>query len=304
MGEEVMAREVVIGAGQIGPGIGSDLENNVSRLNELLKKGGDCGVNILSFTEIGVVPFFPVTLLRDYEKYCLEFPDEILAPLFETARKYRMVLILPFAEKEGIDYFNSAVIADADGTILGKYRKVTLPSVFPSPQKGSTGTYEKLYFKPGNLGFPVFDTEYGKIGIQICYDRKFPEGSRILALDGAEVIFIPSCTTTSTYGDHERQFAAWDLSSRSRAYENGVFVVLANKAGQESAETVFGASVITNIGRSLIINPQGETMATGSPDQWEIVMAKIDLDEVHAAQKVLPFWRDRRPSEYGRLVQK
>lgn len=215
-----------------------------------------------------------------------------------------MVLILPFAEKDGIDYFNAAVVADADGTILGRYRKVSLPSVFPSPEKSSTGTYEKLYFKPGNLGFPVFDTEYGKIGIQICYDRKFPEGSRILALNGAEIIFIPSCTTTSTYGDQGRQLALWDISSRARAYENGVFVVFANKAGQETAETAFGTRVITNVGRSLILNPQGETVAMGSADQWEIVMAKIDLEEVRAAQKVMPFWRDRRPSEYGRLVQK
>src|SRR4030067_2974494 len=175
-----MGREVVIAAGQVGPGITTDLRKNVGLLNDLLKQAGNKGVNILSFSEICVAPFFPPTLSADYEKYFLEFPNEILNPLFETAKRYKMVLILPFAEKDGVDYYNAAVIADADGTILGKYRKVTLPSVFPSPATGGTGTYEKLYFKPGNLGFPVFNTHYGKVGIQICYDRKFPEGTRIL----------------------------------------------------------------------------------------------------------------------------
>ncbi|MDI7259219.1 MAG: carbon-nitrogen hydrolase family protein [Thermodesulfobacteriota bacterium] len=300
-----MGREVVIAAGQVGSGITTDLKKNVAQLNDLLIEAGEKGVNILSFTEICAAPFFPPSLSPDYEKFCLKFPDEILNPLFETAKTYQMVLILPFAEKDGIDYYNSAVISDADGTILGKYRKVTLPSVFPSPPKGGTGTYEKLYFRPGNLGFPVFNTRYGKVGIQICYDRKFPEGSRILALEGAEIIFIPSCASTETYGNHKARIDHWDLSSRARAYENGVFVVLSNKAGQAFMDTSFKKETVFNyIGRSLIINPNGETIAMGSPDQWEIVMAKVDLDEVHRAQMILPFWRDRMPSEYGRLIKK
>lgn len=297
-----MAREVIIAAGQVGPGIGDDLEENVKKLNELLREAGEKGVNIFSFVEICTAPFFPPTLSPDYEKYFLEFPNEILAPLFETARAYQMVLIVPFAEKEGIDYYNSAAVADADGKILGLYRKVTIPSVFPSPEKGGTGTYEKMYFKPGNLGFPVFRTAYGKVGLQICYDRKFPEGSRILALEGAEIIFIPTCA--ATYGDIRGRAKTWDIPVRSRAYENGVFVVVPNKAGEETLDTAFGAGKIRlNMGRSLIIDPLGEIIAEGSPDQWEVVMAKVDLDEVHKAQKGLPFWRDRRPSEYGRLVE-
>jgi N-carbamoylputrescine amidase len=298
-----MERAVTIAAGQVGPGITMDLKRNVKKLNDLLKEAGDKGVNILSFVETCVAPFFPPTLSPDYERFFLEFPNEFLNPLFETAKRYEMVLILPFAEKDGIDYYNSSVIADADGTILGKYRKVTLPSVFPSPEKGGTGTYEKLYFKPGNLGFPVFDTQYGKVGIQICYDRKFPEGSRILALDGAEMIFIPTCA--ATYGDIKGRFETWGLPERARAYENGVFVVVANKAGEELVDTPFGKGIVrNNMGRSLIINPLGETIVTGSPDKWEVVMAKVDIDEVHRAQKGLPFWRDRRPSEYGRLIQR
>jgi N-carbamoylputrescine amidase len=159
-----------------------------------------------------------------------------------------------------------------------------------------------LYFKPGNVGFPVFNTKYAKVGIQICYDRKFPEGSRILALDGAEIIFIPTCA--ATYGDIKGRADTWDLPVRARAYENGVFVVVPNKAGEERLDTAFGENKTRqNMGRSLIINPLGEVTAIGSPDNWEVVMAKVDLDEVHEAQKGLPFWRDRRPSEYGRLVQ-
>lgn len=298
-----MGREVVIAAGQVGPGITTDLRKNLGLLNDLLEQAGDKGVNILSFSEICVAPFFPPTLSADYEKYFLEFPNEILNPLFETAKKYKMVLILPFAEKDGVDYYNAAVIADADGTILGKYRKVTLPSVFPSPAKGGTGTYEKLYFKPGNLGFPVFNTQYAKVGIQICYDRKFPEGSRILALDGAEIIFIPTCA--ATYGDIKGRFETWNLPERARAYENGVFVVVPNKAGEERLDTPWEKGVIrNNMGKSLVINPLGEVIEMGSTDQWEVVMSKVDLDDVQKAQKGLPFWRDRRPSEYGRLVER
>lgn len=297
-----MTREVVIAAGQVGPGIGDDLKENVKKLNDLLKEAGDKGVNILSFTEICTAPFFPPTLLSDYEKYFLEFPNEIMSPLFDTAREYEMVLIVPFAEKDGIDYYNSAAVADADGTVLGSYRKVTIPNIFPSPAKGGTGTFEKIYFKPGNLGFPVFETAYGKIGIQICYDRKFPEGSRILALEAAEIIFVPTCA--ATYGDIKGRAKTWDIPVRSRAYENGVFVVVPNKAGEEILDTAFEAGKVRlNMGRSLIIDPLGEIIVEGSPDQWEVVMAKVDLEEVHKAQKDLPFWRDRRPSEYGRLVQ-
>lgn len=298
-----MGREVVIAAGQVGPGITTDLRKNVGLLNDLLKQAGDKGVNILSFSEVCIAPFFPPTLSAEYEKYFLEFPNEILNPLFETAKKYKMVLILPFAEKDGVDYYNAAVIADADGAILGKYRKVTLPSVFPSPAKGGTGTYEKLYFKPGNLGFPVFNTQYAKVGIQICYDRKFPEGSRILALDGAEIIFIPTCA--ATYGDIKGRFETWNLPERARAYENGVFVVVPNKAGEETLDTPWEKGVVrNNMGKSLVINPLGEVIEMGSTDQWEVVMSKVDLEDVHKAQKGLPFWRDRRPSEYGRLVER
>lgn len=296
-----MGREVIIAAGQEGPGITADLKKNLVELNDLLKKAGDQGVNILSFPELSLTPFFPPTLSKDYEKYFLEFPDEILNPLFETAKKYKIVLILPFAEKDGINYYNSAVIVDSKGEILGKYRKIHIPALFPSTLKGGTGSYEKLYFKPGNLGFPVFNTEYGKVGIQICYDRRFPEGSRSLALSGAEIIFIP--TAAATYGDKGR-FDAWGIIERARAYENGVFVVVPNKSGEELLDTAFSKGVVrNNWGRSLIINPTGEIISTGSVDKWEIVMAKVDLDEVHTAQKNFAFWRDRRPSEYVKLIE-
>jgi predicted amidohydrolase len=206
-------------------------------------------------------------LSYDYEKYFLEFPNEILEPLLETAKKYKMVLILPFAEKDGIDYYNSAIIADADGTILGRYRKVTIPNIFPSPAKGGIGSYEKIFFKPGNLGFPVFSTAYGKVGIQICYDRKFPEGCRILALEGAEMIFIPTCA--ATYGDIRGRAETWEIPVRSRAYENGVFVVVPNKAGEETLDTAFGPGKMRlNMGRSLIIDRVGGIVSEGSPDQW------------------------------------
>ncbi|MCK4786611.1 MAG: hypothetical protein KAV87_22825 [Desulfobacteraceae bacterium] len=287
-----MVRKVTIAAGQVGPLPEGGKEKVVEKLVDMVNEAADKGVEILSFTELCLTPFFPPSLDADYEKYFDVFPSPLTEDLFRCAKERGMVLILPYGEKEGVNYYNAAMVIDADGTILGNYRKVHIPSVFPSKLKGGTGTYEKLYFKPGNLGFPVFNTAKGKVGVQICYDRKFPEGSRCLGLAGAEIVFIPTCA--ATYGEKKERVDTWGLPERSRAFENGFYVVVPNKAGREG--------IRENMGRSLIISPYGETLAEGSMDNWEIVQATIDLDEVDKARKSLPFWRDRRPSEYKTLV--
>jgi predicted amidohydrolase len=154
-----------------------------------------------------------------------------------------------------------------------------------------TGSYEKFYFSPGNE-FPVFDLCGTKIGIQICYDRKYPEGSRLLALKGAEILFMPICA--ATYGETKLRGNTWELPLQARAYENGVYVVAVNRCGMEQGRN--------HIGRSMIVDPIGADMvAVASSDTPELLVATVDLDNVAAAQTSLPWWRDRRPELYGSL---
>lgn len=289
-----MTSKIKVGIIQQGPILDDDRVTLVQKLTQLLNEAGKQGVNIVTLCETALGPFFPPKLTQKYEHNFISLSDEIIQPIIEAARNHEMVVILPFAEKDGPYYYNSAAVIDVDGNVLGKYRKMHLPAIFPSDLPGGTGSYEKLYFSPGNLGFPVFKTRYGNLGIQICYDRKYPEGSRILALKGADMIFMPIAATT--YGEQKFRSDTWSLPIRARAYENGVFVIAANRVGDENGRV--------SMGRSMIVSPIGaEVIAEGSRDKEEILVADIDLDNVHSAQKSLPWWRDRRPSEYMELVK-
>ena len=287
-----MARIVTIAAGQVGP-VPDDREKTVQLLMDQLDEAASEGVEVLSFTECCLTYFFPPTLDRDFDRFFVEYPSPLTDPLFAKAKALDMVLVFPFAEKAGNGFYNAAVVADADGRLLGRYRKVHLPGIFPSDKPGGTGSFERLYFAPGDLGFPVFETAKGKVGVQICYDRKFPEGFRSLALDGAEMIFVP--TNAATYGETRERATTWELPIRCRAYENGSNVVAPTKAGVERRRR--------NKGRSRVGSPYGEILAEARTDGWEVVHATVDLDEVARARFGLPFWRDRRPDTYGRLLR-
>jgi N-carbamoylputrescine amidase len=245
--------------------------------------------------ELSLTQFFPNTLTRDNDYLFDQLPSPLIEPLIQIAKKYEMIMILPYAEADGGFHYNSCMVFDYDGTVLGKYRKVHIPAYFPSDLPGGTGSFERLYFTPGNFGFPTFEIKkYNtRIGIQICADRDFPEGCRILALKGAEIVFCP--TNHGTYGLAYR-LPAWGRKSQTRAFENGIFMVVPNKAGKEG--------VRENVGRSLIISPlQGDIIKTGSPDREEVVHAEVDLDDVIEASRRLPWRVWRRPHEYKELVE-
>ena len=158
--------------------------------------------------------------------------------------------------------------------------------------KGGTGSYEKFYFTPGDA-LPIFEVDGVRFGIQICYDRKFPEGSRALAVQGAEIIFMPICA--ATYGENELRGNTWELPLQGRAYENGVFVVAVNRSGDENGRR--------HIGKSMIVSPVGASvMAVAGVDEPQLLVQELDLAEVAVAQKSLPWWRDRRPDLYKHLV--
>jgi predicted amidohydrolase len=288
-----MGRQVRVAAAQTGPVVTRDMGKGVETACELVEQAAAQGAAIVCFSELFLTPFFPNTLTPDYEQFFVELPDPVTDPLFRTAREKRIAMIFPYGERSGRAFYNAAVVVDADGRTLGTYRKTHIPAILPSSATGGTGSYEKFYFSPGHE-LPVFETGGIRFGIQICYDRKFPEGSRALALDGAQILFMPICA--ATYGETKLRGNTWELPLQARAYENGVFVVAVNRAGDEDGRQ--------HIGKSMIVNPVGaEVMAVAKNDGDELLVATLDLEDVDRAQKSLPWWRDRRPELYGRLVR-
>jgi len=195
-----------------------------------------------------------------------------------------MVIVVPVYEEQmpGL-YFNTAAVIDADGRYLGKYRKHHIPHCHP-------GFWEKFYFTPGDGGYPVFETKYARIGVYICYDRHFPEGARILGLNGAEIVFNPSATVAglSEY--------LWELEQPAHAVANGYFVGAVNRVGIEKPW-----SIGQFYGKSYFCNPRGKIIAQASRDKDEVVVADLDLEMIAEVRKVWQFFRDRRPESYGPL---
>ncbi|MCP5151948.1 MAG: carbon-nitrogen hydrolase family protein [Ectothiorhodospiraceae bacterium] len=287
-----MARTITVAAAQTGPVLTDDLSAQVAPACEMIDQAARQGADVICFPEVFMTPFFPNRLIDDFDKYFLTLPDPLTDPIFERAARHSMAMVFPYAERCGSHYYNAAAITDRSGKLLGTYRKTHIPAILPSKARGGTGSYEKFYFTPGDA-LPVFDLDGIRIGVQICYDRKFPEGCRALAIAGAEIVFIPICA--ATYGEQKLRAETWELPIQARAYENGVFVVAPNRAGDEHGRL--------HMGKSMIVNPVGaETMALGGSEEPEVLVATLDLDDVRVAQKSLPWWRDRRPELYATLA--
>lgn len=247
----------------------------------LVEEAGKKGVQILCLQEIFHGPYFCCEQDIKWYTSAEQVPGPMTNRFAELAKKYRMVIVLPIYEQsiEGV-YYNTAVIIDADGKILGKFRKIHIPHTWP-------GFWEKFYFKPGNLGFPVFQTAYAKIGVYICYDRHFPECARILALNGAEILFNPSATTEG------KSKYLWELEQPAQAVANGVFIGANNRVGTEKPWE-FGKFY----GTSYFVDPRGKFVAKGSEDKDEVVAADLDLEQIREVRDGWQFFRDRRPEMY------
>ncbi len=252
----------------------------------LIEEAGKKGVKILSLQEIFFGPYFCAEQDTKWYRMAEPVPGPTTERLAEYAKKYQMVMIIPVYEKamDGV-YYNAAAVVDADGKYLGKMRKIHIPHTWP-------GFWEKFYFKPGNLGYPVFETAYAKIGIFICYDRHFPEGARILALKGAEILFNPSATTAG------KSRYLWELEQPAQAVANGVFIGAINRVGTEKPWE-FGRFY----GSSYFVDPRGKIIAQGSEDKDEVVIADIDLDVIQEVRDGWQFFRDRRPEMYKEICQ-
>lgn len=268
-----------------GRSLESIREQMVEEHERFLKEAAAQGVEVLCFQELFTGPYFAAEQEPRWYELAERVPDGPTVRHFASlAKEHGLVLILPLYEEEmeGV-FYNTAAVVDADGTYLGKYRKTHIPHCKPA-------FWEKFYFKPGNLGYPVFDTAVGKIGVYICYDRHFPEGARELGLGGAELVFIPSATT-SGHSD-----SLWELEQRAHAVANGYFVGTNNRVGTEKP-WAFGHFY----GRSYFCDPRGKILAQASSERPELLTSKLDLDEVREVRAYWQFYRDRRPELYERI---
>jgi beta-ureidopropionase len=252
-----------------------------------IRKAAADGAQIVCLQEIFYGPYFCAEQQTRWYDFTEPVPGgETIVLMQKLAKELHVAMIVPIyeIEQEGV-YYNTAAVIHNDGSYLGKYRKTHIPHVAP-------GFWEKFYFKPGNLGYPVFDLGFAKIGVYICYDRHFPEGARALGLNGAEIVFNPSATVAglSEY--------LWKLEQPAHAVANGYFVGAINRVGVEAPWNIGEF-----YGQSYFCDPRGRFVAQASRDKDEVLTADLDLDMIGEVRKTWQFFRDRRPDMYGPLVQ-
>lgn len=291
--EQVMARTVRCGLIQATNACSTEesiekiKQANTEKNLKFISEAAAAGVQMICMQEVFTTPYFCAEQETRWYEAVEKIPDGPTVKLMqETARKFGMVIIVPIYEEEitGI-YYNTAAVIDADGRYLGKYRKNHIPHVAP-------GFWEKFYFRPGNLGYPTFETAFARIGVYICYDRHFPEGARALGLNGAEIVFNPSATVAglSEY--------LWELEQPAHAVANGYFIGAINRVGHEQPWDIGEF-----YGKSYFCNPRGKIIAQASRDKDELVVADLNLDEIREVRNTWQFFRDRRPESYNDLVK-
>ncbi|HYE60768.1 MAG TPA: nitrilase-related carbon-nitrogen hydrolase [Phycisphaerales bacterium] len=254
----------------------------------LIAQAADKGAQVCCLQEIFYGPYFCAEQHVKWYQTAERIPDGPTIRLMqERARKHGMVLIVPIYEEDSRvsgTYYNTAAVLSHTGEYLGRYRKHHIPHCHP-------GFWEKFYFTPGNGGYPVFETPFGKLGVYICYDRHFPEGARELGLNGAEIVFNPSATVAglSEY--------LWKLEQPAHAVANQYYVGAINRVGTEAPWNIGEF-----YGQSYFCNPRGQIIAQASRDKDEVVVADLDLDMIQEVRNVWQFYRDRRPESYTQIA--
>ncbi|KJS54389.1 nitrilase-related carbon-nitrogen hydrolase [Streptomyces rubellomurinus] len=261
-----------------------DQESMIALHERYAREAAAQGAQIIGFQEVFNAPYFCQVQEPEHYRWAEAVPDgPTVRRMRELARELGLVMVLPVYEEEqtGV-YYNTAAVIDADGSYLGKYRKHHIPQV--------KGFWEKYYFKPGNLGWPVFDTAVGKVGVYICYDRHFPEGWRALGLAGAQIVYNPSATSRglSAY--------LWQLEQPAAAVANEYYVAAINRVGTEE----YGDNDF--YGTSYFVDPRGQFVGDVASDkEEELVVRDLDLDLIEQVRQQWAFYRDRRPDAYGPL---
>lgn len=260
-------------------GAGPDVARNVTRAVEMAEVAAGKGAKIIGFPELCLTTWFP----RNEDPAGFSLAGEVTGgavdEFVKASLKHQVVIVLPFFEKGGDRFYNSAAVIDS-GRIVGVYRKIHLPNI---PQYR-----EAFYFSPGDGNFPVFETSRGRIGVQICWDNLFPEGTRILALRGADIVFAPTAASMESH-------TLWERAVSANAFANHLFVFRVNRVGQEDGISFYG--------RSFCAGPWGEMVSELAGSKDAIVIADIDRKERDAAAETWGFLRYRRPAEYGDIVK-
>ncbi|MEY4113838.1 MAG: hypothetical protein RLZ76_531 [Bacteroidota bacterium] len=272
----------------------SDAKQNMDKAVKGIREAAEKGANIVCLQELFTSLYF--CDVEDYENFKLaeSIPGASTDQLSVVAKELGVVIIASLFEKrtQGI-YHNTTAVLDADGTYLGKYRKMHIPD--------DPAYYEKFYFTPGDLGYKVFQTKFAKIGVLICWDQWYPEAARLTALMGAEVLFYPTAIGWATSQDqatNDEQFNAWQTIQRSHAVANGVHVVSVNRVGfeQNGAMKFWGGSFVAN--------PFGRLLSQASHDNEEVMVVDIDTQKTDSYRTHWPFMRDRRIDSYGDIVKR
>ena len=254
---------------------------NLARAEDMIREAAGKGGQVILLPEIFHELFFIMALDMSVFDKAEPIPGPITERMQELAAELGTAIVAPVYESVGKSvYYNSAAVIDADGSLLGVYRKNHIPL--------STKFYEKLYFKPGNLGYPVFETRFGRIGILICHDRHYPEGARALGLNGAEILLVPSATPTASLS-----VRVWEKELAAHAIFNEYFVAGLNRVGTEGEYTYYG--------RSVVLDPTGEIMVQAGEGE-EVLIAECDLGVIVERRRAWQFYRDRRPDTYGVLT--
>lgn len=259
-------------------------EAMIARQIPMIEEAASRGSNIVCLQELFYAPYFPAGEDRRWLALAETVPGQTVERMGEVARRLGIVLIAPIAEEAGGRYFNTAVLLGTDGQVQGKYRKMHLPDL--------VGFREKFYFEPGDLGYPVFATEFARVGIYVCFDRHFPEGARALGLGGAEIVFNPSATVEGL----SRHL--WDIEQPGHAVANGYFVGALNRVGYEKpweSGKFYGSSYFCD--------PAGKVLAKGSDSGDDIVVADLDLSVIESVRGLWHFYEGRRPDTYGDLIK-
>jgi N-carbamoylputrescine amidase len=276
-----------------------DLKINLMNLAKGIKTCAEYGAQLVVLQELHNSLYFCQT--EDTRMFDLAEPIPGPSTGFysELAKQYGVVLVTSLFERRAPGlYHNTAVVFDKDGSIAGKYRKMHIPD--------DPAYYEKFYFTPGDLGFEPIETSIGKLGVMVCWDQWYPEGARLMALKGAEMLIYPTAIgweSTDTDDEKRRQKDAWVISHRGHAVANGLPVIAVNRVGHES-DPSGQTNGIQFWGNSLVLGPQGEFIAEGSNTESQTIIAEIDMERSENVRRWWPFLRDRRIDEYGDIVKR
>ena len=260
----------------------------IERHVELTREARANGAQIICYQELFYGPYFGAVQDQKYYDYVEQIPGPTTERFQALAKELGIVIVLPIYEEANVgEYYNTAAVIDADGSLLGRYRKHHIPNL--------PAFWEKFYFRPGNAGYPVFDTAVGRVGVYICYDRHFPEGWRELGLNNAQLVFNPSATKPGLSN------RLWELEQPAAAAANQYYIAAVNRIGQEVEE--FGPVAPHFYGRSYFVDPRGNYVGeVASQDKEEVVIRDLDLDVIAAVRNDWQFYRDRRPESYVRTT--